>query len=331
MKVLLYHLSPFGLAHGGHQIQIERTRAALQAIGVEAEYLRWYEETQTGEILHFFGRMPTVLLQQAREKGMKVVMADLLAAQSARPGWRLALQTAVVRLTQSLLPPMLSRSFGWDSYRLADACVAVTRREARLMSRIFAVPPEKVHVVPNGVEDAFLNCPAAKRGSWLICVATITEVKRVLHLAEAAVRAKTPVWFIGKPYTESDPYARRFIVYAKAHPEIVRYEGAIPEREKLAQVYREARGFVLLSAWESLSLSALEAAACECPLLLTDLPWARAAFGDKTSYCPLSNSPAITAARLREFYDRAATLPSPPKPATWSEIAVQLKRLYERL
>ena len=39
--------------------------------------------------------------------------------------------------------------------------------------------------------------------------------------------------------------------------------------------YREARGFVLLSAMESLSLSALEAAACECPLFLSDLPWAR--------------------------------------------------------
>src|ERR1019366_1317890 len=136
---------------------------------------------------------------------------------------------------------------------------------------LYGTPPGNIHVVPNGVEDAFLNTQPAQRGPWLVCTATITERKRVLELAEAAVR----------------------------------YEGPIQDREKLAQVYREARGFVLLSAMESLSLSALEAAACECPLLLSDLPWARSTFGGHASYCPVSSSTAETAAYLRQFYDAA--------------------------
>ena len=185
--------------------------------------------------------------------------------------------------------------------------------------------------MPNGVEDIFFNHPAAKRGSWVVCVATITEVKRVVHLAEAAIRAKTPVWFIGKPYSESDAYAQQFRALANSQREIIRYDGAIPDREKLAQAYREARGFVLLSAWESLSLSALEASASECPLLLSDLPWARSVFGDKASYCPLSASPSQTAAVLRKFYDSAPQLPNPPRPPTWSSVAAQLKDLYTRL
>src|SRR5207247_19927 len=101
---------------------------------------------------------------------------------------------------------------------------------------------------------------------------------------------------------------------AKTNPQTIRYEGAIADREKLAQVYREARGFVLLSAWESLSLSALEASACECPLLLSDLPWARSVFGDKASYCPLRGSTEQTSAVIRKFYDAAPRLPVPPKP-----------------
>src|SRR6185503_2412225 len=108
---------------------------------------------------------------------------------------------------------------------------------------------------------------AAERGRWLVCTAIITERKRVLELAQAALHAQTPIWIIGKPYSETDPYFQEFLALAKTHPEVIRYEGAISDRQRLAQIYREARGFVLLSKWESLSLSALEAAACGCPVL----------------------------------------------------------------
>ena len=100
-------------------------------------------------------------------------------------------------------------------------------------------------------------------------------------------------------------------------------------RARLAQIYREARGFVLLSSMESLSLSALEAAACECPLLLTDLPWARSSFGGHAGYCPVAGL-RRTAECLRKFYDAAPSLEPPPKPAAWSDVARQLKAIYER-
>ena len=118
---------------------------------------------------------------------------------------------------------------------------------------------------------------------------------------------------------------------ARAHPQTLRYEGPIMDRAKLAQAYRESRGFTLLSACESLSLSALEAAACECPLLLSDLPWARTAFKDRTSYCPVTRSTRQTAQVLRRFYDAAPQLPIPPKPLSWMEVAKQVKALYETL
>src|SRR5207253_1243209 len=79
-------------------------------------------------------------------------------------------------------------------------------------------------------------------------------------------------------YSKADEYAQRFLQLAQRQPKLIRYEGAIQNRAKLAQAYREARGFVLLSTMESLSLSAGEAAACQTPLLLSDLPWARTAY-----------------------------------------------------
>ncbi len=331
MKVLLYYLVPFSVAHGGLTTQILCTRDALRQTGLEVEFLRWWDGGQTGEVLHFFGRIPAQLVRAAHEGGMKVLQAELLTEQGSRSRLRLWFQRFLTRAMRRTLPPRAVSSFHWDSYQLADACVALTEWEARLMKTLYDAPPDKVHVVPNGVEDTFLNSRPAARGPWLVCTATITERKRVFELAQAALRAQTPLWVIGEPYSESDAYARRFATLARAHPRVLRYEGPIRDRARLAQVYREARGFVLLSAMESLSLSALEAAACECPLLLSRLPWATTVFGQSACYCPITASAARTAPFLRQFYDAAPALKPPPRPLAWLEVGRRLQSIYDTL
>lgn len=313
------------------QTQIEQTRIYLQEIGVEVDYLRWWDDAQTGDILHYFGRMPVSLMHLAKAKGLRVVMSELLTAQGSRSEWRIAVQQFGQRILQAVIPPFILNNFNWDAYKLADACAVLTPWEAELLVRLYDAPGNRIHVVPNGVESAFLESEPAKRGPWLVCTATITGRKRVLELAEAAVAARTPLWVLGKPYSTDDPYARRFADWARAHSDFVRFEGPSHDRRRLARIYREARGFVLLSAMESLSLSALEAAACECPLLLSDLPWARTVFGEDSHYCPVNVSTRQTAERLREFYEAAPTIKPPRKPLAWIEVVPLLKAIYERV
>ena len=329
MKVLFNCPIAFSLAHGGAQIQIEQTQAALQANGVEAEPLRWWDAAQCGDVIHNFGRMPADHIRLAHQKGIKVVLAELLTAQGSRSPAQLRRQKFISRLVERTAPRSFIAAFHWESYRLADAVIANTPWEAHLMHYLFDAPKARIHVLPNGVEGVFLNSSPLERGKWLVCTTTITERKRVLELAAAAVQAHTPLWVIGKAYADTDPYARQFFTLAGQHPQLLRYEGAIRERARLAQIYREARGFVLLSAMETRSLSAEEAAACECPLLLSDLPWARSTFGSAASYCPLTTSVGTTARALRAFYDAAPDLPRPPKPPAWQEIGRQLKTIYE--
>jgi glycosyltransferase involved in cell wall biosynthesis len=225
----------------------------------------------------------------------------------------------------------MSHAFGWESYREADALIALTAWEKYLMEYKFGADAEKIFVVTNGVEDIFFQSPKVERGQWLVCTTTITERKRVLELAQAAVAAQTPLWIIGKAYADSDDYARKFFSFAKENLKIIRYEGGISDRAELAKIYRVARGFVLLSSMESLSLSALEAAACECPLLLSDLPWARSSFCNGARFCPVTDSISKTAAVLKEFYAAAPQLPAPPKPASWIDVARELKSVYEKV
>jgi glycosyltransferase involved in cell wall biosynthesis len=331
MKILFNCPLPFALAHGGQQIQLQRTLAALEANGVAVEPLRWWDENQKADLISYFGRMPAEHIRLARQKKIKVVIVELLSAQGSRSPAQLRLQKFISRAVERLAPRSFTAAFNWRSYALADAVIVNTPWEKHLMNFLFDVSPEKMHVVPNGVEDVFLDAPEAARGKWLVCAATITERKRVLELAQAAVRAQTPLWVIGKAYSETDAYAQQFFALAKQHPQILRYEGAIADRAQLAQIYRAARGFVLLSAMETRSLSAEEAAACGCPLLLSDLPWARSTFGNFANYCPLTKSVATMAHALKKFYDDAPNLPAPPKPAAWNEIGRQFKTICERL
>src|SRR5208283_4192488 len=59
MKVLFDHHMPFSLAHGGLQQQLVQTKSALEQVGVETEYLRWWDDSQRADIIHFVGRPAT--------------------------------------------------------------------------------------------------------------------------------------------------------------------------------------------------------------------------------------------------------------------------------
>jgi glycosyltransferase involved in cell wall biosynthesis len=331
MKVLFDHPNPFLLAHGGFQIQIEETKKALEEVGVEVEWLRWWDANQKGDVVHYFGRPSNAYIDFAHQKGLKVVMSELLTGLGSRSSIQRRLQKSLMILSRQLLPSAFTARMAWDSYQKADAIVALTSWEKQLMVEMFDAPSEKVHVIPNGVEEVFFGSSISHlpsyKADYLVCTATITERKRVLELANAAIIAKTPLWIIGAPYSEQDSYYLRFLEAVKASKGILRYEGGISDRTRLSEIYRSARGFVLLSTMESLSLSALEAAASDCPLLLSDLPWARSSFADHARYCADSSLPGMTSA-LRSFYD----LPHHPvslTPARWKDVATSLSDLYQ--
>lgn len=329
MKILIDHHLPFLLAHGGLQIQIERTKLALEANGIQVEYLRWWDDSQKGDIIHFFGRPNPSHIDFAHAKGLKYVMSELLTGQGSRTRAQLRIQAGIEHMLANFIPATFLANFRWDAYKKADAFIVLTEWEAEVTRILFNPDESKLHVVPNGVEEEFFRNPELPRQpvDELVCTATITERKRVLELAEAAAEAKVPIRILGKPYGEDDPYYRRFLALASESPEFVRYGGGVSNRRALADIYQQARGFVLLSTMESLSLSALEAAASGCPLLLSDLPWARCTFGAKASYCPIASAEK-TAGFLRAFYEKAPSLPLPARPSDWRKVADQLIGIY---
>ncbi|TSA34351.1 MAG: glycosyltransferase [Verrucomicrobiaceae bacterium] len=338
MKILIDHNEPFLLTHGGFQILIEKTAQALRMEGLDVEYLRWWDPEQKGDVIHFFGRANPGSIHFAHGKGIKYVMHELLTSQGSRSKTQLRLQGLLNKVLRRSLPSSFRLPLRWDSYRMADAILASTGWEAWIMRTLFDAPASRLHIIPTGADDVFFKSSAGRapvRNSPLVCVATITERKRVLELARAAAQAGVPLTFIGKPYSENDPYYLKFLDVVKKSDGIVSYRGAIGDHASLAPVLQQARGFVLLSTMETQSLAAMEAAAAGCPLLLSDLPWARDTFGDTATYLrPPQNTGDFSSSlpgALRAFNDNSSRHASPPPPATWSEVARQLVRIYKQL
>jgi len=328
LKVLFDHPNPFFLAHGGFQTQIEQTKAELEKTGLEVDWLRWWESETKGDLIHFFGRPHPAYIRMASKKNLPVIFSDLLGGLGSRSAPLRWIQKWLIRGARCALPQEFTIRMGWESYQLASRVIALTAWEKRLMEEQFSAPNSKVVVIPNGVEEVFFGPHSdGLRDPHLITTMTITERKRSVELVDAVRLAQIKIRIFGAPYHPDDPYHQKFLSAVKRAGPRVDYVGGVTDREKIAKEYRMASGFVLLSSMESQSLSALEAAACGCPLLLSDLPWAKVSFGAEASYAPVVSA-ARTAPYLREFASRVSTAPRVRKVLGWNEVAGRLAEVY---
>ena len=331
MKVLFSQGLPFFLAHGGTQTFVASLMRELPAIGVEIEPERWWDETQRGDIIHFVGRPSMNHIRLAKQKGFKVVLTEFLDQSASRNKLMLFAQRLCIRIVQRVLGEFTGR-LAWEAYRELDALVYAVPHEWETAKYLFDANPARGFVIPHGIDPsalARLRQPADE-SDYLISVATITPRKNTNLLAAAAKLARTPILFVGKPYGADDPYFQRF--QALVDGRYVRYAGFVSDEEKYA-LLKGARGFALLSQFESGCIAIYEAAAAGLPLFLSDLPWATKAYGAaKGSHFVTPGSPEHLATDLINFYKDAHRLSEVTFPLlSWREVAEQYRAIYERI
>lgn len=317
------------LAPGGTQVQVEQTKAGLEALGVEVEYLRWWDRSQRGDLIHFFGTPSNSFLDIARDAGVPVVMTNLFTETCNRSDLRLKVQGALIQAGLKIpLARQVKKQLNWAAYRRADHNIVGLACEQYVLQTVYRVPAGRISVVPLGLAETFLQAGAGRRNeNHLICTGTITERKYFVELAEMARAAQVPVLFVGKPNHPADPYWRRF--QSLIDGRIVKHQPFVESPAEMAARLQAARGFVLMSRFENWCLSAHEAAACGLPLLVTDQKWSRERFGTGASYFAGPGSSPENIRRLKHFYE---TAPGRKAPAirlhSWREVAEQLQAVY---
>jgi glycosyltransferase involved in cell wall biosynthesis len=330
MKILFDHSLPFFLAHGGVQVQVEQTKLALERLGVDVEFVRWWDSDQPGDIIHYFGPVPNGYLARAKQKRVPVILTSFLSEACNRSDLRLRLQGLVTRsLLRLPLLESIKAQLQWRSYQDAAHTVVGLKAERRVLKMVFRIPDSRISIIPLGLGSGYWHRVGERSPhDYLISVGTITAVKRSNDLAKLAKAAEVPILFVGNPYSQTDPYWAEFKSLLDGR--WVRYRPYVEGQRDIRDLLLSARGFVLFSEYENWSLAAHEAAACGLPLLLPDMKWSRECFADGATYFkePKSDS-AIEI--LRRFYLSAPSLHAPSlEHCSWDDVALRLRSIYEQ-
>jgi glycosyltransferase involved in cell wall biosynthesis len=320
---------PFPLAHGGAQTQIEQTKTALEKMGMEVEFLRWWDGKQRGDLIHFFGVPRTEYLQQAHTVKMPVVVTQLFTETCNRSDAQLLRQGFLIKAALALpFGNGIKRQLTWNVYRNCDQNIVGLEAERRVLQTVYGVSPEKISIVPLGLSENYLRAGRGLRNeTHLICTGTITQRKNSVELAELAHEADVPVLFVGKPYSPGDPYWLRFKDLIDDRR--VKYHPFVGTEAEMISLLQSARGFVLMSRYENWCLSAHEAAACGLPLLVQNQKWSQERFGNGVHYFETIGFGRRNAEILRKFWEDAPALAAPgTKLHGWDEVAQKLKTIY---
>ncbi len=170
----------------------------------------------------------------------------------------------------------------------ADAVVCVSDATAGDVIEELEVSPDRVFVIPNGIDERFL-APSDDDGAFahlpsdfLLAVATEEPRKNLPALLHAVQVLAERGWdgrlvLAGGAGIDS-PRITRAVEQRGLGGKVSRL-GYVPPDE-LPGLYRRARAFVMPSLWEGFGLPLLEAMACDVPVVASDIPAHREVAGE---------------------------------------------------
>ncbi|HEX2222035.1 MAG TPA: glycogen synthase, partial [Candidatus Limnocylindria bacterium] len=164
---------------------------------------------------------------------------------------------------------------------MADAVIAVSRGTRDDVLRLFRVPPERVHVVHNGIDAEFFRPDPAtdaleRHGvdpsmPYVLFVGRVTRQKGIVHLVRA-IRHLEPGIGVVLCAGQADTPAlaaevRDGVGEARARRANVVWIDEMVSREAVRQLYSHAAVFCCPSVYEPFGIINLEAMACETPVV----------------------------------------------------------------
>jgi alpha-1,3-rhamnosyl/mannosyltransferase len=191
--------------------------------------------------------------------------------------------------------------------RAASRLIAVSEHTRRELVDLLDADPERVHVIPNGVEPAFRPEGPRAEGDYVLAVGTLEPRKNLRRIAEAVDGELRVVGAAGWGGVEP--------------PANVTWLGRVGD-EELAALYRGARCLVYASLYEGFGIPVAEALACGCPVVTSrDSAMAEIA-GDDAAYVD-----PLDVASIRDGIARAFR-PAPRRVAEWDDVAARTLRVY---
>lgn len=278
----------------------------------------FYAWRRGADIVHIHAVGPALVAPLARLLGMQVVFTHH-GADYVRAKWGSFAKT-VLRLGELL------------GTKSANAVIAVAPSLAQQLKRSYPAQAGKVRYVPNGA-PALEQCSSGaavlerfgiQRRQFVLSVGRLVPEKAHDLLIDAFRRShnKYKLVIVGEADHES---AYSLSLRQRMDSDVV-FAGAQP-RTVLRELYSTAALFVLASSHEGLPISALEAGALGCPMLLSNIQPHLDLRLPKQCYFP-SGDVAALAKRLSLPAESFAVDPSVCDRFNWDQIAADTLATY---
>ncbi|MEE9166463.1 MAG: glycosyltransferase family 4 protein [Candidatus Neomarinimicrobiota bacterium] len=293
MKITLASYHTVTLRHGGPKTQIQQTRNYLEQAGVEVKLMDTWEERKAVldcDLFHLFAsNFGTYdLARYLKAHDLPFVVSPIFFTRRSPRAVRLV--STADRLVRHLIPGI------WSDYGItrdichwAEHCLPNTSAEQHLMVSGLGIPVDAVTVVPNGVEDRYLNGNPdlfyQKYGikEFVLHVGHIgVERKNTLFLIRALGKLDVPAVIIGRIYPSKE--AAACLEEAGRNRNLLIIEGLDHDSPMLSAAYAACDVFVLPARYETPGIAALEAGLAGAKVVITPYGGTKDYFGNMATY-----------------------------------------------
>lgn len=311
---------------GGDVMSLAQTIQQLEPLGVKAVISNDPALDLTPfDLIHIYtldlSAVALGYVVQARRQKKRVVVTpvywrrrywDLMRERSApeRPHFDPATMDAQDPARRELTQWLDEQAETATSRLILDAAERVfpkSEMEAALLEADLYTSAAKLRVAPNGIDEQFAHGDAGRfaqrygaqigtPGDFVLSVARIEAQKNSLQLVRAWKQERIPLVFIGQA-TEPEYLAK---CRAEAGANVHFLDPMTPP--ELADAYTAAKVHVLVSWWEQVGRSAMEAGMAGCNLVMTENSPAREYFGEECFLCDPGDARSIHDA-VRAAYD----------------------------
>lgn len=191
--------------------------------------------------------------------------------------------------------------------------VALSEAEKKEMVEMLGVDPEKIVVIPNGVDKEVFKKSTRKRKKYVLSVGRLQEMKGPQLILEACKKLNLELVYAGESYNND------FSNNLKS--QMTHYENLSPL--EMSKLYQECGVFVCSSLSERQSLAVLEASACGAPIVDSVFNRGNTLLKSSKVVDPRNLDELCKAIKLQINKKNTDIVPS------WDDVASDLDKIYE--
>jgi glycosyltransferase involved in cell wall biosynthesis len=300
MKVLFGSFSAITVLGGGVEVQMRSLARELARLGHEVEFFDSWKRYNLKEytFFHLFGsHVGTYHLGRSiHGLGMRLMVTPVFYSRH-NPA-RVATAVGIAAKVRQRGGFWTEHMFCKELCEMAELVLPDTKDEMEMLARGFGVAREKMHELPNGVEERFAKASpdlfVKEYGlrDFVLHVGHIGPArKNVFPMLKAVKELGVQTVLIG-PVSETG-YARQCMKLVAETPTIKVIPGLAPDSPLLESAYAACDTFVLPSLYETPGLSALEAGLAGAKVCITRYGGTQEYFRDLATYLEPASEDSI--------------------------------------